>query len=78
MQEFLQLVRQLVRAHGAHPLEHRAVAGQIGVGVQLGVELGVGNAVQLQREEHKRRGRIGHAVLRVGQALARAVSVVFW
>ena len=77
MQKFLQLVRQLVRAHGAHPLEHGLVTGKLGIGMERGVEIRIGNAVQLQREEHKRRGRIGHAVLRVGHVLcARGIHRV--
>ena len=79
MQKFLQLVRKLVRPHGPHPLEDRAIPRKVMIGVQLGVEFRVGNAIQFQREKDKR-GRCALVTRSCASdmALARAVSAVFW
>ena len=34
VQEFFQLVRQLVRLHRAHPVKHRFIAGKVRVGIK--------------------------------------------
>ena len=69
VQELLQLVRQLVGAHRAHPVEHRLVAGKIGVLRQQARQMRLVQPVEFQREEHQRRGEGGDAVLHVGHEL---------
>ncbi len=69
VQELLHLIRQLVRAHGAHPVEDGGIAGEVGTLGQSRFQMLIGQAVELQAEEHQRRGEIRHLVLRVGHEL---------
>ena len=69
MQEALKLVRQLVRFHRADAVEHRLIAGQIGICLQQAVQVVIVKAVQFEREKHQRRGEIGDRFLAVRHEL---------
>ncbi|MPL71127.1 hypothetical protein SDC9_16898 [bioreactor metagenome] len=76
VQEFLELVGQLIGLHRPHPVEDRLVAGHRRIG-EDGLIGRVVDAVELEREEDERRGEGGDPVLRVRQELgARAVDGV--
>ena len=55
MQEGFQFVRQLVRTHGAHAVEHRLIAGEGGVFCQQPVQMRILQPVELKAEEHQGR-----------------------
>jgi hypothetical protein len=74
VQKTFQLVRQLVRLHRAHPVEHGLVARQTSVFVHQRVVTVVGNPVEFEAEENQRRGHVGDLVLHVGHEL-RALGV---
>ena len=70
MQEFLQLVGELVGLHLADAVEDRAVAGEIGVLGETGIERRIVDAVELEREEDQRSGEVGDPGLHVAEELA--------
>ena len=72
MQELFHLVRQLVGLHRADPVEDGLVARKIGVLVQQFGEVIVRQLVELQREEHQRRGVVCDFLLHVGHELGPA------
>jgi hypothetical protein len=74
VQEAFQLVRQLVRLHRAHPVEHGLVARQIGVFGHQRVVAVVVDPVEFEAEEDQRRGHRGDLVLHVGHEL-RALGI---
>ena len=74
VEKLLQLVRQLVRPHRAHPVEDRLVAGKVGIGGQQPGQMVVVQPVEFEREEHQRRGGSRHLVLRISHEL-RAFGV---
>ena len=77
VQELLQLIRQLVGLHRAHPVQHRAVAGEVGIGGHQRFISVILDAVELEAEEDQRRGGSGDRLLHVGHELgARGVGGV--
>ena len=74
VQELFQLVRQLVRAHGAHAVEHRLVAGKRGIRRQQSCKVVFFQAVEFETEKHQRRGKFGDLVLRISHEFG-AVAV---
>ncbi len=77
VQETLELVGQLIGAHGAHAVEDRLVAGRaVSGGEDLAIAL-FGDAVEFKAEEHQPRGVIGDAVLQIAHLLgARRIGGV--
>ncbi len=72
VQELFQFVGQLVRTHGAHPVEDRLVAGgTVGRGKHGLVGL-VRDAVEFKAEEDQRRGDVGDLRLQIAQHLGAA------
>ncbi len=69
VQKLFQLIRQLVGAHRAHPLEHRLVAGKVGIGGDQPVKGLIREPVEFECEKDKRIGVIGHFFLQVLQEL---------
>ncbi len=69
MQETLQLIRKLVRTHGAHAVKYRLVAGKIGIRGQERLQMPILDPVEFKAEEHQRRGEGGHLILRIGHEL---------
>ncbi len=69
VEEFLQFVRELIGFHGADAIEDGLVAGQVGIGGEGGVEMGIRQAVQFQCEEHQRGGEIRQLFLAVRHEL---------
>ena len=63
MQEFFQLVRQLIGLQCPQLLEYRLVTGQIGIFSQHGVQLCILDPVDFQRIEHQRRCKDRHLFL---------------
>ena len=74
MQEFLKLIGELIGLHCAQAVKDRFIAREILIGGKKAAEVGIVDAVDLQRVEHKRRGKGGDFVLRVGHEFG-AVTV---
>jgi len=74
MQEFFQLVAELIGLHGADTVEHWLVAGQIGIGPEHSRQVVIFQPVQLQCEKHKGSGEVGDLFLAIGHELG-AISV---
>ncbi len=69
VQELLQLVGKLVRAHRAQAVEHRLVARKVSVGGHQAGQVIIVQPVELKAEEHQRSGRVRDLVLRVAHEL---------
>ncbi len=69
VQEFFQLVRQLIGLHRADAPEHGLVSGKIRVGSKMRPKHIVFDPVDLEREKHQRRGENGDLFLHVRQEL---------
>ena len=69
VQELFQLVRQLVRFHGADSIKNRLIARKIGVLGQQAFQMVIVKPVQLEREEHQRRGKVGDLFLQIRHEL---------
>ena len=69
VQEFLQLVGQLVGLHGAQPVEDRLVAGQIRIGGEQPIQMRVLQPVDLKAVKHQCGGGVRDPLLRVAEEL---------
>ena len=65
MQEFFQLIAELIGLHGADPFKHTAIACKISVLCQQAVQMLIVKPVQLKSEKHQRSAEIGDFYLQI-------------